>query len=122
MNKTFRMTPDVVPYYGAVLVYGTLLVMLLLMLQAIYVSQNARAVADERGVSIDRTGFYNATVAYADIKDVGMVPVDRESAYLSARKEERDGCPGWSCGMGTVGERANLLELGRSESCRRYVH
>ncbi|MEM1096687.1 MAG: hypothetical protein AAGJ10_18975, partial [Bacteroidota bacterium] len=61
MNKAFRMTPDVVPYYGAVLVYGTLLVMLLLMLQVIYVSQNARAVADERGVSINRTGFYNAT-------------------------------------------------------------
>lgn len=100
MNKTFRMTPDVVPYYGAVLVYGTLLATLLLVLQVIYVSYNARAVVDERGVSIEQTGFYNATVRYSDISELAIVPVDQESAYYPRRKQNgmdaHDGLVGWT--------------------------
>ncbi|MEM6646861.1 MAG: hypothetical protein AAF730_11470, partial [Bacteroidota bacterium] len=112
MNKAFRMTPDVIPYYGAVVCYGILLFALSAVFMAVYASYNGRVEADESGVSIAGAGFYNTTILYADIEEATLVTVDRESAYYPVRRTNgtsaHDGVVGW-------------VELSGGQTCRSLV-
>ncbi|GAB5521471.1 MAG: hypothetical protein RhofKO_37220 [Rhodothermales bacterium] len=81
MTKYFPVTPNIVPYLWAVIVFVGVLLFATAIFAGFYIQHKARVKVTESRLAIEKTLFWNTEIPYERMTRAAIVPVDRDSDY-----------------------------------------